>query len=58
MDVAAQPEENAAVVAPEAGPVEESTLCRHPLHDVHTLLAKVARLAATSATVAAANLFK
>ena len=49
MDVAAEPEEDAAVVAAEAGAVEEAALRRHPLHHVHALQAKVARLAAPSA---------
>ena len=52
MDVAAEPEEDAAVVAAEAGAVEEAALRRHPLHHVHALQAKVARLAAPSTAVA------
>ena len=51
MHVAAQPEQDPAVVAAEAGAVEEAALRRHPLHHVHALLAKVARLAPTAAVV-------
>ena len=44
VNVAAEPEQDVAVVASEAGAVEELPLGRHPLDDVHSLGAEVTNL--------------
>jgi hypothetical protein len=48
VNVAAESEEDVAVVATEAGTVEKLALGAHPLDDVHPLGAEVANFGATA----------